>query len=129
MFASNIKVIEQIGEGIVPLIEMGEIESNEMTALLKLYLQPMLDANIDHLVLGCSHYPYLTPMLKTLLPANVKIIDSGEAVARQTKAILEQENLCHAQSTNTKSEFYTNGNPEIMKELLEGEFDVNFLEF
>ena len=52
-----------------------------MKALLPLYLQPMIDANIDYLVLGCTHYPYLMPLLLDLLPQHVKIIDSGEAVA------------------------------------------------
>lgn len=129
LFAGNIKVIEQIGEGIVPLIETGKIVSNEMKALLKLYLQPMLNANVDYLVLGCSHYPYLIPLLKEMLPTNVKIIDSGEAVARQTKAVLEQENLYNKQISRAKSQFYTNGNPEIMKSLLEKRFNVEYLNF
>ncbi len=129
LFASNIKVIEQIGEGIVTLIEDGKLHSEEMKALLKLYLEPMLDADIDYLVLGCSHYPYLTPILLELLPANVKIIDSGEAVALQTKAILEQGNLLNTQNTSAKFQFYTNRYPEVMKVLLGSNFDIKYLEF
>ena len=129
LFANNINVIEQIGEGIVPLIEDGKLQSNEMKSLLKLYLQPMLDANIDYLVLGCSHYPYLIPLLLELLPANIKIIDSGEAVARQTKAVLERENLLNNQKTNTKLQFYTNGNFEVLETLIGNNFDVKYLEF
>jgi glutamate racemase len=45
----------------------------------------MIKENIDYLVLGCSHYPYLIPQIKKILPSHIKIIDSGEAVARQTK--------------------------------------------
>ncbi len=129
LFARNIRVIEQIGEGIVPLIESGEIRSEEMKSLLNLYLKPMLDAHIDYLVLGCSHYPYLTPLLLKLLPPHVKIIDSGEAVARQTKAVLERQNLLNTQITQTNNQFYSNGNPEIMAKLLGNVFNVDYLDF
>ncbi|TNJ41901.1 glutamate racemase [Tamlana fucoidanivorans] len=118
LFAYNIKVIEQIGNGIVELIENGELYSDAMKTLLKTYLKPMLDTNIDYLVLGCTHYPYLIPLLAELLPKHVKIIDSGEAVARQTKAILEQHNLLNKNSASAKISFYTNGNPAILKSLL-----------
>ena len=56
---SNVKILEQVGYGLVELIEDGKIDSEEMRNLLKLYLRPMVAANIDYLVLGCSHYPYL----------------------------------------------------------------------
>lgn len=129
LFASNINVVEQVGEGIVELIESGKLYSDEMTALLKLYLKPMIDANIDYLVLGCTHYPYLMPLLIDLLPNNVKIIDSGEAVARQTKAILKQNNLLNTENLNSKSQFFTNGNPDVMTSLLNGKHQVNYLDF
>ena len=65
LYTNGIKVIEQVGEGIVPLIEAGRLESNEMETLLNTYLKPMLNENIDYLVLGCTHYPYLIPTFKT----------------------------------------------------------------
>jgi glutamate racemase len=129
VFANNITVIEQVGDGIVQLIENGKLHTNEIKSLLKIYLQPMLDANIDYLVLGCTHYPYLIPLLLGLLPKHVKIIDSGEAVARQTKTILEQHNLLNVELLKPKLEFYTNGNPKVMSELLSNAFDVDYLEF
>jgi glutamate racemase len=129
LFSSGIKVIEQVGEGLVEMIEDGNLNSEDMRLLLKNYLQPMIDAKIDYLVLGCTHYPYLIPMLLELLPKHVKIIDSGEAVAKQTKAVLEKHNLLNLQTTKNKSQFYTNGNPEIMTSLLGGNFKVEYLVF
>jgi len=129
VFANNITVIEQVGDGIVQLIENGKLFSDEMKSLLKTYLQPMLDANIDYLVLGCTHYPYLIPLLLELLPKHVKIIDSGNAVALQTKAILEQHNLLNVELLKPKLEFYTNGIPKVISKLLSNDFDVNYLEF
>ncbi|WP_370478797.1 glutamate racemase [Tamlana flava] len=129
LFAKDIKVIEQIGNGIVELIEDGKLYSEEMKALLKVYLEPMIDANIDYLVLGCTHYPYLIPILVELLPNDVKIIDSGEAVARQTKAILEKNQLTNTSILKPKNDFFTNGNPEIVKSLLSDKYKVEYLAF
>jgi glutamate racemase len=129
LFSSGIKVIEQVGEGLVEMIEAGNLYSEDMRLLLKNYLQTMIDAKIDYLVLGCTHYPYIIPILLELLPKHVKIIESGEAVARQTKAVLENHNLLNLQTTKNKSQFYTNGNPEIMASLLGGNIKVEHLVF
>lgn len=129
LFTNNITVIEQVGHGIVELIESGQLYSDEMRNILKTYLKPMIDAHIDYLVLGCTHYPYLIPLLINILPKHVKIIDSGEAVARQTKTILEKNNLLNIENIRSKSLFYTNGNIEIMKDLLENNLDVEYLGF
>lgn len=129
LFTNGIKVIEQIGEGLVPLIENGQIDSEEMTSLLKIYLKPMIDANIDYLVLGCTHYPYLIPQLLKLLPKHVKIIDSGEAVARQTKAVLRQHEFLNNTTNSPKLEFFTNSDPKVINSLLDKEYDVSYLNF
>jgi glutamate racemase len=71
LYSNNITVFEQTGTGIVELIESGKLYSEDMRNLLKTYLQPMILANIDHLVLGCTHYPYLMPLLKELLPDQI----------------------------------------------------------
>jgi len=115
LFAKDVTVIEQIGEGIVTLIENGQLYSKAMQQLLEAYLQPMLDAKIDHLVLGCTHYAYLTPLIKDLLPKDVKIIDSGLAVARQTKALLERHHLLSPSKKPANVLLYTNGDLEVLK--------------
>lgn len=124
LYSNGIEVIEQEGEGIVQLIESGNINSEEMKALLKIYLKPMLNANIDYLVLGCTHYPYLIPQLLKMLPKHIKIIDSGEAVARQTKAILKQLNLLNIADVKPDLKFYINSNPKVMSQLLNNNFEV-----
>ncbi|MDC7998766.1 glutamate racemase [Gilvibacter sediminis] len=116
-FAKDVEVIEVIGTGLVELIESDQIESPEMESLLTQYLAPMKAANIDHLVLGCSHYPYLIPKIKTLLSKEVKIIDSGEAVARQTERILEQHALSYAHEKSSH-QFYTNSDPKVISKIL-----------
>ena len=118
------KIIEQIGHGLVPLIENGEINSPEMNKLLHLYLEPMIAANIDYLVLGCSHYPYLIPQIKKILPKEIKIIDSGEAVARQTKNILSENNGLNNQNNIGKVIFYSNSDPKVLREILNNKYNV-----
>ena len=116
------KIIEQVGHGLVQLIEGGKINSAEMTELLHSYLNPMIEANIDYLVLGCSHYPYLIPQIREILPANIQIIDSGEAVARQTQKVLTEIGFNTLQ--DNKPVFYTNTNPKVLKDILKENYEV-----
>jgi glutamate racemase len=89
-----------------------------MKELLETYLEPMIEAKIDYLVLGCSHYPYLVPQISKILPEGVKIIDSGEAVARQTKKVLEEYNILNTSKEKGYHVFYTNGNPAVLDSIL-----------
>lgn len=120
----EIQIIEQIGFGLVELIEGGKIDSEEMQELLLKYLNPMVQANIDYLVLGCSHYPYLIPQIKKIIPKKITIIDSGEAVARQTKKVLEEVVGINENTHLSKNIFYTNTNPEVLKEILENKYPI-----
>jgi glutamate racemase len=122
------KIIEQVGFGLVQLIEDGNLNSPEMTQLLESYLQPMIEANIDYLVLGCSHYPYLIPQIKKILPEHIQIIDSGEAVARQTKNIL-LEKVGFSDVKKSEPVFYVNSNPTVLKSILNNKYNVIQKEF
>ena len=95
-----------------------------MNQLLHVYLEPMITANIDYLVLGCSHYPYLIQQIKKILPKDIKIIDSGEAVARQTKNILLERNELNDQKNKAKTIFYSNADPNVLKDILNNKYDV-----
>lgn len=124
----NVKIIEQVGHGLVPLIENGDLNSKEMEELLLTYLTPMMEANIDYLVLGCSHYPYLIPMIQKILPESIKIIDSGNAVARQTEYVLK-EKVGLNNSIPSKNIFYSNSDTKVLNEILKHQFDVFYKDF
>lgn len=115
---TDVNIIEQIGEGLVELIENGELNSKKMTTLLMSYLNPMLEKNIDCLVLGCTHYPYLIPQIRKIVGNKITIIDSGEAVAKQTKSILEKNNLLTDKQTNNFHQFYINRSKETLTKFL-----------
>jgi len=117
-FAQGVHIFEQVGEGLVSLIESGKSNSTEMNKLLNMYLKPMLSKNIDQLVLGCTHYPFLIPQIKKIVGDHVNILDSGEAIARQTKVILEQKHLNNTSNSKITRKFYTNDNPIVLQNIL-----------
>ncbi|QWX84127.1 glutamate racemase [Cellulophaga sp. HaHaR_3_176] len=128
-YSKGITIIEQDGEGLVPLIEAGLVNSIETRQLLLKYITPMVEQGIDHLVLGCTHYPYLIPVLKGLMPPHIQIIDSGEAVAKQTKNVLEKYDLLLETGVST-NQLYTNADVAILKTFLKGyTVDVSYLNF
>ena len=114
----QIIVKETIGTGLVELIEEGKIASKEMEQLLASYINPLVKENIDCLVLGCTHYPYLIPAIQKITGNQLEIIDSGQAVAKQTKAILQQHNLMHNGSASAKHEFYINKDKSVLERIL-----------
>ena len=107
-YMEGVELTPIVGTGLVQLIEDNELDSSEMQQLIHTYTQEMITANIDSLVLGCTHYPYIKKQLQKALPKEVKIIDSGEAVARQIKFILQSNNILNEQKTIGKHFFYYN---------------------
>ncbi|RZJ71353.1 glutamate racemase [Flavobacterium sp.] len=121
-------IVEQVGFNLVALIESGKMESEEMTKLLHEYLEPMVKANIDYLVLGCSHYPYLIPQIRQIVPEHVQIIDSGRAVAKQVQNLLK-EKVGNAEARNGQATFYTNFNPKVLSNILKNEYKIDQIDF
>ncbi|MCM4164414.1 MULTISPECIES: glutamate racemase [unclassified Arenibacter] len=116
LYAHGIKVLDQVGTGLVELIEKGEVQTAKTKELLQSYLEPMLEQGMDHLVLGCTHYPYLIPLIREILPENIKIIDSGEGVAKHTKNVLQlHQLLTGAEDESSSHRFFTNGDVEVLK--------------
>ena len=109
---------EIVGKGLVELIESGKLNSKEMNTLLLKYLKPLLHQNIDCLVLGCTHYPYLIPQIRKIVSNKIKIIDSGEAVAKQTKFILEKNKLVHFSKKNGTHHFFINKQKQVLEKLI-----------
>lgn len=116
--SNQIKIIEQIGEGLVSLIEEGNLNSKATRTLLEKYINPMLKKDIDCLVLGCTHYPYLIPQIKKIVGTTINIIDSGAAVAKQTKTILQKNNLERLQKEKGIHEFFINTNKDTLENIL-----------
>ena len=91
--AAGCRVLCQPGHGLVQAIERGDVGSPELLALLRGYLQPMLDAGADTLVLGCTHYPFLDAAIRSIVGERMTLIDTGVAVARQLQRVLDERGL------------------------------------
>ncbi len=115
-FRGHLEIFEAEGFNLVRLIEKGDLKAT--VPLLKEYLAPMIDAGVDNIVLGCTHYPFLIPLIKELVPNNVAIIDSGKAVAKQTLNILRSEGLLNSSVSAVTRFFYTNGKQELLEAFL-----------
>lgn len=98
---TRVQIHKVVGEGLVELIEEGKAETQETQQLLQKLLDPLLTQNIDQLVLGCTHYPLLRPVLKKILPQSVKIIDPATAVAEQALRVRNQIDAAQLHSPST----------------------------
>jgi glutamate racemase len=121
-YANHVQVHLQIGTGLVDLVESNKLTSPEVEVLLRTYIQPMMDANIDHLVLGCSHYPFLIKTIEKITKKKegktLKIIEPSNAVAQQTKRVLKLNGLLNPSELLKQTLFYTTGDVEKMNAFL-----------
>ncbi len=88
-FASGVKVIQQPCPGLVQQIEAGELDSENTMKMLRGWLEPMKEQNIDRIVLGCTHYPFVKNAIRSILGDGVTIIDPAPAIAKQVRRILD----------------------------------------
>ncbi|MDR3227631.1 MAG: glutamate racemase [Prevotellaceae bacterium] len=117
-FAANIKVIEQTGDGLVELVENGKISGDEAEQILHKYINPIIAAGADKLVLGCTHYPFLIETIKKITNNALAIINPAPAVALQTKKILYENNISNKNNSGSNT-FFSTGNTETMKMLVQ----------
>lgn len=117
-FGEGLEVMTQPCPGLVELVETGNSDSPEAETLMHRYLDPLLDRGIDTVVLGCTHYPFLRPLVESIAGPKITIIDTGEAVARQTTRILSQYQLSSPMEEPGHEYFYTSGNPEKVTQVI-----------
>jgi len=89
-YAQDVEVITQVCPGLVAAVEAGVLEGPETEALLRKCLMPLVEARVDQLVLGCTHYPFLQSTIERIIGGGAAVIDPGPAVARQTGRVLAQ---------------------------------------
>lgn len=110
-YGEGVNVYTQPCPGLVELVEAGRHETPEAEVLLSRYLEPLLAREVDTVVLGCTHYPFLRPLVEKLAGPGVRVIDTGAAVARQVARILDHEQLAANRETPGREVFFTSGDP------------------
>ena len=104
-------MIEQPCPEFVPMIEMDNVNSDEITDVATRYLQPLLKQKIHSLILGCSHYPLITPLLTEILPSNIKLIDPAEALSLKLKLFMDSKPSNYSKNKNLVDlKFYVTSN-------------------
>ena len=99
-YGSQVQIIRAVGEGFVELVERGQERSPEALQTVRAVVEPMIEAGADRIVLGCTHYPFLTDTIAEVVGDRaVEIIDPAPAVARRASWLLDQNNL-RAESGN-----------------------------
>lgn len=93
-YASDVEVIKVVGKGFVELVEQGLERSVEAEIAVRRVVEPLLDEGIDKIVLGCTHYPFLRQLIEQVIgEKDIEVIDSGEAVARRVKWLMERYDI------------------------------------
>ncbi|MFO7789270.1 MAG: glutamate racemase [Bacteroidales bacterium] len=106
------------GAGLVELAEQGKVFSQEAETLLKKYLRPLMEQNVDQLVLGCTHYPLFIPVIEKITGGAINIIHPADAIAKRAKDLLMQGRIFRNDAVKGKTRFYTNGNRKSMDKVL-----------
>ncbi len=108
-FANGVQVIQHTCPGLVNQIENGNLDGDESRMILEEALRPMLDRGIDTVVLGCTHYPFVIPMIEEIVGESVRVIDPAPAVAKQAKRMLEAGGIKNSIGERAQVRFYTSG--------------------
>jgi glutamate racemase len=111
-FANGVTVLQHTCPGLVGQIERGELDTPETRRILDDALHPMLAKGIDTIVLGCTHYPFVIPLIEQVCGGHVRVIDPAPAVARQTQRVLESLGLKSGERKNPNMQFHTSGSPK-----------------
>ena len=93
LYEDNVRIVEHVGQGFVELVEAGILDGPQAESTVRASLQPLLDAGADTIVLGCTHYPFLQPVIERLAGPAVRVIDPAPAVASQTVNVLQQREV------------------------------------
>ncbi|HET8655508.1 MAG TPA: glutamate racemase [Longimicrobiaceae bacterium] len=117
-YAQDLEVVLQPGTGLVELVEEAHVRGEDAQHVLEALLAPVRDAGVDVLVLGCTHYPFLRDEIAAVMGPDVRIIDSGRAVAKQLERVLRERDLLAPERTGS-FRLLTSGDPRHVTEVAE----------
>lgn len=113
--AGGIEVHRVAATGLVELVEAGVLHGDQVTSALRPLLDPMLEVGVDVVVLGCTHYPFLRDAIKHYVGPDIRVIDSGEAIARRVDEVLSRSGLKRGASAGGSFTFATSGDFSIVE--------------
>jgi glutamate racemase len=108
-FSTSVQVVQRVCPWLVERVEAGQLDGPDTVAAVRACLQPLLDEGVDVLVLGCTHYPFLRPVIERVMGPGVEVIDPAPAVARQVRRVLVREDLLQVSAAGGQHVFFTAG--------------------
>lgn len=117
-FANGVTVLQDTCPGLVSRIEQDDLDGPQTRAILEAALYPMLAQGMDTVVMGCTHYPFVIPLIQQITGPAVRVIDPAPAVARQTARMLARLNISLVSSHPSEARFFTSGSPDALTALL-----------
>jgi glutamate racemase len=114
-----VQVLVQYPPDWVERVERGDLDSPETEASVRQVLEPMLAAGADEIALGCTHYPFLTPLIEKIAGTRVAVLDPSDAVARQTARVLRERDLVSPRLREGRRVYYTSGDLLAFSRVLE----------
>lgn len=117
-FAQGVEVLQQACPGLVRQIEAGELDTPRTEAMLRGWLEPMVARGIDALVLGCTHYPLVRPLIERIVGPEVRVIDPAPAIARRLAQVLEERGIA-AQGGDGGITVHTTGDAVVLRTMLQ----------
>lgn len=118
-YAGDVRVLTRVCPGLVEAVEAGALDTPATEALLRESLTPLVEAGVDQLVLGCTHYPFLRPAIERVVGASVTVIDPAPAVARQTGRVLARRGTEASRARVGRRVFYTSGDVAVLTTMIE----------
>ena len=117
-FANGVELFQNTCNGLVQQIEHGHLDGEETRKILEEALSPMMEKNIDTVVLGCTHYPFVIPLIQRIVGDHVRVIDPAPSVAKQVRRLLEAGGRKSQSSARGEVKFYTSGDPTVLRSML-----------
>jgi len=118
-YASGVRILQETLTGLVEEIEAGNLDGQAVEQIVLEGVRSLIEAGADTLVLGCTHFPFVLPLLRRVAGERATIIDPAPAIARQTARLLDQHDLTASAGMGGEIEYFTSGDPEHFAELLE----------
>lgn len=131
-WSDGVKVHSIAGNGMVELVEAGMLEGDPVDQVLAPILDPLLEQQTDVIVLGCTHYPFLRPAIERYVGPDVRVIDSGNAIARRTMNLLQNARMLHDRGQLGWMKMFTTGDADharrVTNQLIGRDFDVTHVD-
>lgn len=117
-FGADVKILMQACPGLVEQVEAGDLSGDKTRALIEQYVEPLLEQGADTIVLGCTHYPFLAPLIQEIAGQTVTVIDPSSAIAREVRRRLATASLLSVGSRAGTERFWSSAAPDTAQTII-----------